>query len=145
MPKKSAGTTLLKSKAIRIEIRGGNNETHPGRTLMVSSETTFPSNINFADSDEASVNLKKSNSITSSEEQADGSIKFPSSSSLQSQDRSRSYPDADIENVTPVKATDGVVKVGFALRLLEAIKVKTNNNIDFFITVYFYLCRDSPP
>ena len=64
MPKKSAGTTLLKSKAIRIEIRGGNNETHPGRTLMVSSEITFPSNINFADSDEASVNLKKSNSIT---------------------------------------------------------------------------------
>ena len=48
MPKKSAGTTLG-SKAIRIEIRGGNNETHPGRTLMVSSETTFPSNINFAD------------------------------------------------------------------------------------------------
>ena len=76
MPKKSAGTTLLKSKAMRIEIRGGNNETHPGRTLMASSETTFPSNINFADSDEASVNLKKSNSILSNEEQADGSIKF---------------------------------------------------------------------
>ena len=112
---------------------------------MTSSETTFPSNINFADSDVASVNLKKSNSIPSSEEQADGSIKFPSSSSLYSHDRSRSCPDADIENVTPVKATDGVFKVGFALRLLDAIKVKTNNNADFFITVYFYLCRDSPP
>ena len=82
IPKKSAGTTLLKIKAIRIDIKGGNKETHPGRTLIISSDTTFPSKINFTDSDAASVNLKKSNSITSAEEQADGSTRFPSSSSL---------------------------------------------------------------
>ena len=41
-----------------------------------------PMNHGATDSEAASVNLKKSNSITSAEEQADGSIKFPSSSSL---------------------------------------------------------------
>ena len=47
--------------------------------------------------------------------------------------------------MTPVRATDGVVKVGLALRLPEAIKTKKRKNADFLITVYFYLYRDSPP
>ena len=81
-PKNNAGTTLLKTKAISIEINGGNNETQPGRTLMLASAKVSSSSKSLAESDEASVNLKNSNSMSCSEPQSDGSIKLPSKSSL---------------------------------------------------------------
>ena len=48
------------------------------RTLTLSSDTTFPSSINFTDSDSDSMNLKNSNLMSSPGMQIEGSIRYSS-------------------------------------------------------------------